>query len=137
VVWLEQKERLFRLELDPERVKARFRLGEKGRLGVTIDPTQIHLELQHLPWEGYAKSSSSGWELGQTLGYQLTSWCTLYAEAVFRLSPEPRCRTDLGLVLMPLPQTVVAAGIDSEKGLHWKAGIVLPLVSRESLEECE
>jgi hypothetical protein len=137
VVWLEQKERMFRLELDPERVKARFRLGEKGRLGVTIDPTQIHLELQHLPWEGYAKSSSSGWELGQTLGYQLTSWCTLYAEAVFRLSPEPRCRTDLGLVLMPLPQTVVAAGIDSEKGLHWKAGIVLPLVSRESLEECE
>ena len=78
VVWLEQKERMFRLELDPERVKARFRLGEKGRLGVTIDPTQIHLELQHLPWEGYAKSSSSGWELGQTLGYQLTSWCTLY-----------------------------------------------------------
>ena len=32
VVWLEQKERVFRLELDPERVKARFRLGEKGRL---------------------------------------------------------------------------------------------------------
>jgi len=76
-------------------------------------------------------------ELGQVIGYPLTSWCTLYAEGVLSFGPSAACRTDLGVILTPRPYLVAAVGLDSQRGLHWKAGIVLPLLGRETPEQCE
>ncbi|MGB4396582.1 MAG: hypothetical protein WBJ49_04780 [Limnochordia bacterium] len=76
-------------------------------------------------------------ELGQAAGYQLTPWCTIYAEGVFGLLPSASWRADVGVILTPLPQVVLATGLDSQRGWHWRAGIVLPFGGRETPEECE
>ena len=76
-------------------------------------------------------------EAGQTVGYTLTSWCTLYAEGAVGLTPSLSARAGLGVILTPRPELVVAAGWDSQRGLHWKAGLVVPFVGRETTELCE
>ena len=39
-------------------------------------------------------------ELGQAAGYQLTPWCTIYAEGVFGLLPSASWRADVGVIQM-------------------------------------
>lgn len=80
------------------------------------------------------KSGLTMVELGQVVGYELASWCMLYGEGIVSLGFQVALRTDVGIVLYPIPQAVLAAGWDSQQGLHWKAGLVLPLFSRETAD---
>jgi len=163
-IWLERRDRSFRLALQGERLKADWRPDGQSRFGLLLDPKEVRLEGQLPPWEGYARCSAEGpelglrfrqawakgrwlfasrgawqlkdgrvlWEVGQTAGYVLSPWCTLYAEGVLGFGPEPAWRAGLGAVFTPKPNLVAAAGWDSQRGLHWKAGIVLPLGGRET-----
>lgn len=73
-------------------------------------------------------------QLRQRVGYPLTSWCTLYLQGTLRLSRSLDLIPGFGVVLTPSSPLVLAAGWEGEQGWHWKAGLVLPFIGRETVK---
>ena len=105
--------------------------GSGPELGIRFRRAQTKGNWQWITWgTGQLKEGRVLLEAGQALGYKLTSWCTLYGEGVLKLDAAPAFRGQLGAVFRPAPELAAALGWDSQGGLFWKAGLVLPLRSR-------
>ncbi|NLL42167.1 MAG: hypothetical protein GX251_02360 [Firmicutes bacterium] len=83
-------------------------------------------------------------ELAAELGYELSTWCTLYLEgglaATFSLEKELThvdFRYGGGVIVRPLPQLAAAAGWNNKEKWHFKAGVVLPFSGRKKSTDFE